>query len=186
MFKRILRQTLAGRGSVPSRRWRSEFVPVVLTLSAVVPLWAQANPRGEALATAAGKSVFIEYGRPSLKGRDMLAEAAVGQPWRMGADTPTILKTDADLSFGSLPVPMGEYILRATKTAEGSWTLNVHKRDAENARRVGEKVADIPLTLAKLKESVEVFTIELTAEKEKGEFQMKWGTTALKASFTAK
>jgi hypothetical protein len=33
---------------------------------------------------------------------------------------------------------------------------------------------------------VELFTLELKGEKEKGEFEMKWGTTSLKAPFTAK
>jgi hypothetical protein len=152
----------------------------------VTPLLAHGNERGKASATVAGKSVLIDYGRPSLKGRDMLAEAAIGQPWRMGADAPTTLRTDADLSFGSASVPVGEYILRATKVREGAWMLNVNKPDPENPQRAGEKVADIPLTAASLPASVETFTIELSGSKDKGEFAMKWGTTALKASFTAK
>jgi hypothetical protein len=156
----------------------------VLCLATTLVL-AQGNERGTAQATVAGKSVLIEYGRPSLKGRDMLAEAVIGQPWRMGADAPTTLKTDVDLSFGSLRVPAGEYILRATKVAEGKWALNVHKTDPEN-RRASDSVADVPLTPAKLPAAVEIFTIELKGSKNEGEFEMRWGTTALKASFTAK
>ena len=153
---------------------------------AVTPLFAHGNDRGKATATVAGKSVLIDYGRPSLKGRDMLAEAVIGQPWRMGSDAATTLRTDAELSFGSVSVPVGEYILRATKVGEGAWTLNVNKPNPENPRSAGEKVADIPLTAATLPASVEIFTIELTGSKEKGEFVMKWGTTALKAGFTAR
>jgi len=124
--------------------------------------------------------VSIDYGRPSLKGRDMLGQAQVGQAWRMGADTATGLKTDADLSFGSVVVPKGEYILTATKVAADQWHLNVLAK-ADRA-----KVADIPLTPAKLDSSVEMFTIALKGEKDKGEFEMHWGTTALKAPFTGK
>ena len=144
------------------------------------PAFAQGNPRGEAKATVAGKAVSVEYGRPSLKGRDMLGQAQVGQAWRMGADAATSLKTEADLAFGSVTVPKGEYILTATKVAPDKWTLNVlNKADRS-------KVADVPLAPAKAEGSAEMFTVDLKGEKDKGEFQMQWGTTALKTDFTAK
>jgi hypothetical protein len=144
------------------------------------PAFAQGNPRGEAKATVAGKVVSIDYGRPSLKGRDMLGQAQIGEAWRMGADTATGLKTDADLSFGTVAVPKGEYVLTATKVAADQWHLNVLAK-ADRA-----KVADIPLTPAKLDSSVEMFTIALQGEKDKGTFEMQWGTTALKTTFAGK
>jgi hypothetical protein len=144
------------------------------------PAFAQGNPRGEAKAMVAGKAVSIDYGRPSLKGRDMLGQAQIGQAWRMGADTATGLKTDADLSFGTVALPKGEYILTATKVAADQWHLNVL------AKADRSKVADIPLAQGKLDTSVEMFTIALKGEKDKGEFEMHWGTTALKAAFTGK
>jgi hypothetical protein len=156
---------------------------IVLAALAVVvagPAFAQNNPRGEAKATVAGKVVSIEYGRPSLKGRDMLGQAQIGQAWRMGADTATSLKTDADLAFGSVTVPKGEYILTATKVAAEQWHLNVLSKADRS------KVADIPLAPAKADSSAEMFTVDLKGEKDKGEFQMQWGTTALKADFTAR
>ncbi len=151
-----------------------------LAVAVAGPAFAQGNPRGEAKATVAGKAVSIEYGRPSLKGRDMLGQAQVGQAWRMGADTATSLKTDADLSFGSVAVPKGEYVLTATKVAADKWTLNVLAK-ADRA-----KVADVPLASAEAEGSAEMFTVNLKGEKDKGELQMQWGTIALKADFTAK
>lgn len=156
------------------------FALAALAVVVAGPAFAQMNPRGEAKAMVAGKAVAIDYGRPSLKGRDMLGQAQVGQAWRMGADTATGLKTDADLAFGAVNVPKGEYILTATKVAADQWHLNVLSK----ADRT--KVADIPLTPGKLAASVEMFTIALTGEKDKGTFEMHWGTTALKASFTGK
>ena len=144
------------------------------------PAFAQMNPRGEAKAMVAGKAVSIEYGRPSLKGRDMLGQAQIGQAWRMGADAATSLKTDADLSFGSVAVPKGEYVLTATKVAADQWHLNVLSKADRS------KVADIPLAQGKLDASVETFTVALKGEKDEGELEMHWGTTALKAPFTAK
>jgi hypothetical protein len=151
---------------------------LAVCLLAAAPLYAQ-NARGEAKAAFAGKNVVIDYGRPSLKGRDMLGQAQVGQAWRLGADAATTLKTDADLAFGTVAVPKGEYTLRATKVAENEWQLNVvGKNDA--------KVADVPLAASKLDASVEQFTIDLSGDKDKGQLKLRWGTTALATSFTAK
>jgi hypothetical protein len=147
-------------------------------LALAISAQAHGADRGEAKASVGGKVVVIDYGRPNLKGRDMLAQAEVGKPWRMGADAPTTLKTEANLSFGSAAVPKGEYVLTATKVAEDKWQLNVKTDKA--------KVAEIPLTVSKLPASVEMLTIEVKAEKDKGEFSMSWGTTALKADFSVK
>ena len=150
----------------------------VLTVFAASSAFAQMNPRGEAKATVGGKAVAIEYGRPSLKGRDMLGQATVGQVWRMGADGATTLKTEADLAFGSTVVPKGDYVLKAKKEAADKWSLLVTKGD--------DTVATVPLVPASVSESVETFTIDLRGKEKAGEFEMKWGTTALKAPFTVK
>ena len=128
----------------------------------------------------AGKAVSVEYGRPSLKGRDMLAQAQVGKPWRLGADAATTLTTEADLAFGDVKVPKGTYILTATKVETDVWHLNVLNK-ADRA-----PVGDIPLTAGKTDEPVETLTIEVMGEGDKGKFKMLWGGTALWAAFTAK
>jgi hypothetical protein len=150
-------------------------------LALAISAQAHGADRGEAKATVAGKVVSIDYGRPNLKGRDMMAQAEVGKPWRMGADGPTTLKTEADLSFGSTAVPKGEYVLTATKLGEDKWQLNVTKADKDRT-----KVAEVPLTPSKLPASVEALTIEVKGDKNKGEFSLSWGTTALKTDFSAK
>ena len=154
------------------------FAILAAGLLAAAPVHAQ-NARGEAKAAFAGKNVVIDYGRPSLKGRDMLGQAQVGQAWRLGADSATTLKTEADLAFGTVAVPKGEYVLRATKVADNQWQLNVVGKD-------DAKVADVPLAASKLDASVEQFTIDLSGDKDKGQLKLRWGTTALATSFTAK
>ena len=152
------------------------FVATLCALAA--PAFPQANPRGEAKASVAGKAVSIEYGRPSLKGRDMLAQAQVGKAWRLGADAATTLTTEADLAFGGVEVPKGTYILTATKVDADTWHLNVLNK-ADRA-----KVADIPLTAGKTDEPVEAFTIKIKAEGDKGKLHVLWGETALAAAVT--
>ncbi len=156
------------------------FALAAIAVCVAAPAFAQGTPRGEAKAMVAGKAVAIDYGRPSLKGRDMLGQAAVGQAWRMGSDAATGLKTDADLAFGTVTVPKGEYILTATKVAADVWHLNVL------AKADRSKVADVPLTGSKTPASVELFTIDLKGEKDKGEISLSWGQVALGTTFTAK
>jgi len=150
-------------------------------LTAALPSLALAAERGEAKATVAGKAVSIDYGRPALNGRDMLGQAVVGNPWRMGADAATQLKTDANLAFGEVHVAPGTYKLTATKLAGDQWQLNISSTGAE-----GKKIGDVPLVSSKLPASVELFTIELKADKDKGDLTLSWGTTAMKTSFTGK
>lgn len=157
---------------------RSVFA-VSLALAVAAPVLSHAAERGTAKANVGGKAVTIDYGRPELKGRDMLAQAQPGTPWRMGADAATTLVTETNLSFGAAKVPAGEYVLKATKGEGDTWTMNVHKKTG------GDKVADVPLTVSKLEASVEAFTIDLAGTGKDGSLALKWGTTALGASFKA-
>lgn len=147
-------------------------------LAATVAL-AQANPRGEASLSLGDKSVQVEYGRPSLKGRDMLGQATVGSDWRMGADAATSLKTEVDLAFGEIAIPKGSYTLTATKVADDAWRLNV--QDA-----AGKRVAEVPLKASSVETPVETFTIGLEKSEGGGVFRMSWGSMAQSAAFTAK
>lgn len=153
----------------------SSVLAVSLGLAASVT--AQMNPRGEAKVTLAGKPIVVDYGRPSLKGRDMLGKATVGQEWRMGADAATTLKTPVSLTFGSTRVPPGEYVLRAKKMSDTDWLLKLE--------RDGKAAAEVPLVASPLDKSVEMFTIELAEEQGQGVFRMSWGTRALATRFTA-
>jgi len=157
-------------------RLRPAVLTVTLSLAAAAALPAD---RGEAKATVAGKAVSIDYGRPTLQGRDMLGRAEVGTQWRMGADAPTRLKTAAELTFGAgLVVPPGEYVLTATRTAEDAWQIDVKKPDGS--------LVEVPLVSKALAENVETFTIDLKGDRGRGELTLKWGTKALSAAFTAR
>ena len=156
---------------------RVSVVAVSLSLAAAAAFPAE---RGEAKGTFAGKSVSIDYGRPSLQGRDMLGQAKVGTPWRMGADSPTMLKTAAEINFSGVVVPPGEYVLTATKTTPDKWQVDVKRSSGDPL--------EVPLASKALSDPVETFTIELTPGKEKngGELVLKWGTVSLSAPFTAR
>jgi hypothetical protein len=156
------------------------LVPYVLAVSLglVAAATAHSAPRGEAKVTLAGKAIAVDYGRPSLNGRDMLGRAEVGQEWRMGADAPTTLDTPATLSFGGATVAPGKYVLKAKKVSDKDWTLKLE--------RDGKAAAEVPLQSSTLDKSVEMFTIDLTEEKGQGVFRLSWGNVALSTRFTAK
>lgn len=154
---------------------------LAVSLLAVPSVFAQANPRGEAKLELDGKAVTVEYGRPSLKGRDMLGRAQAGQSWRLGADAATTLETDAELSFGSKVLAKGHYVLTAKKLESGDWQLDVSSQGDDR-----KLVAEIPLESGEVAESAEMLTIKLEAAEPGAVFSINWGRNVLSAPFTVK
>ena len=140
-------------------------------------VFAQVNPRGETTAELTGGKVTVEYGRPSLKGRDIKTMISAGEQWRMGADASTTLATDVDLKFGDQSVPKGEYILRAKVLGEQKWLLLIHGKDYS-------KVAEVPMKLEERSENVERLTIRVEGQEQAATFSLEWGKLSLSASFT--
>lgn len=131
--------------------------------------------RGTAEATIGGKSVSIEYGRPSLQGRDMLSRLGTGQTWRMGMNEATMLNTKGTLKFGDQTVAPGSYRLTAKKISERVWHLIINQ-DSGNV--------EVPLVMTDV-DSVEKLTIKLESKGgNKAWFSMAWGTKELGAAFT--
>lgn len=138
------------------------------------PLFAQT--RGNAEVEIEGKKISVEYGRPSLQGRDMLGRLAVGGTWRMGADASTTLETSAKLKFGDKVLDPGKYQLTAKRASETEWHLVVNG-SAGNL--------EIPLETGQPDSSVETFTINLEPKGgNKGRFSMAWGSMKTGADFS--
>lgn len=149
------------------------FLGLALGLAFTGSLMAQ---RGESEVTIDGKRIVIEYGRPSLQGRDMLSRLPVGGTWRMGMNTATTLNTEAALKFGDQTVPAGRYTLTAKRTAETSWNLVIAGDDS---------TIEVPLQADQPSEPVETFTINLESTGgSQGRFSMAWGTMAQHTDFT--
>jgi hypothetical protein len=138
------------------------------------------SPHEKVEAVLGGKKVVIEYGRPSLKGRDMATLAPAGQVWRTGADEATTLMTEGDLMLGSLHVPAGTYAL-FTIPGAGEWTVIVNK----TAKQWGSFKYDQGMDLGRVKAKAakggptEQFTISMTAKGSNGEMKMMWGDTVV-------
>ena len=170
---------------------RKSATLVVLTLVAGTVCFAQKNPRATSKVDIAGKFVMIEYGRPSMKGRDPLALVEPGKVWRMGADKSTTFTSDGRLSFGKMAVPEGSYSLWLKKTGDQSFELVFNKQIGQWGTQYSgsiDDIASIPMTFSEGSEAVEMFTLSLTrgAKANAGELTLQWGKAVLKAPFTEK
>jgi len=146
----------------------------------------EAQNRGTAEATIGGHKLAIEYGRPKLAGRDMVASLEVGAVWRMGMNQATSLTTAARLSFGKVHVAAGDYTLFLRRSGEDTWELLVNSQTGQwgNRRDPANDVAAIPLQLKKVEENVEAFTIKLSSKGSGGMLELAWGRHRLNTDFT--
>ena len=152
--------------------WRILFLGLACS---VLPASLQAQDRGKAsLALGSGK-VSIDYGRPSLQGRDIYSLISPGQEWRMGSNAPTTLTTDVDLKFGDKLVKKGKYVLRAKLVEKEKWLLLIKQDDTV--------VAEVPLEYAKADSPEEQVTIKLEKEGDGGKFLLQWGTFSATTTF---
>jgi hypothetical protein len=134
--------------------------------------------------TVDGASISIEYGRPSLKGRDDAKMMPPGREWRTGADEATTLKTDKGLMFGKLMVPAGTYTLY-TVPGEAEWQLVVSKKTGQWGipYPTGEDLGRAPMKVAKTAAPVEQLTISIEDTQAGGELRIEWGNTSARAPF---
>ncbi len=167
-----------------SRRIFITLATIAFLASAALPSIAHGQERGTAKATIGKASVTIDYGRPELKGRDMLAKMQPGAVWRIGANEPTTLTTDADLDFAGKRLAKGKHILLARLSEGGKWTLIASTKGAFQFEE-GGVLGEIPLTLTTAKDSVEALTIHLTAQGDKATIEIAWGTARLAGTFSA-
>lgn len=145
--------------------------------------------RGMAEVSLTGGKVSIDYGRPEMKGRDMLAMAPDGFVWRFGSNKSTTLSTEADLMFGDKSLAKGSYSAWIKHVEGDSWSLILNSEvgiwGAPGASREND-VLEVPLTYSTGDESVERLTVKLTDSDGKGKLSVSWGTHRLKGSFSAK
>src|ERR1700689_4164460 len=102
------------------KRFMMTSLGVMMAVGCAGGALAQGNPRGTSSISLNGKTVSVEYGRPSLKGRttdDLLGKLPPEGVWRLGADTSTTFKTDSSLDFVDAVVPAGEYSLWLAKAS---------------------------------------------------------------------
>ena len=164
---------------------------VVTLFTTSVPAFAQAlKPAGSGRATTTltlngnqPPTISIDYGQPHARGRVVNGALAgdLGQVWRLGANEATTLRSDVDLTIGTLTVPKGAYTLAAETSATGAWKLIVNTRTGQWGipYDASTELGRTPLTSRTLTSPVESLTmwiIPATDGSASGQIRFAWGT----------
>lgn len=127
-----------------------------------------------------GRHVYVDYGRPSMRGRRIMGELVpFGRVWRTGANAATTLVTDVDLEIGGTRVPRGTYTLYTIPTPRG-WTLIVNRQTGQwgTQYEAARDLARIPMRVTPLTRPVEQFTIALERGRgATGTLALTWENT---------
>jgi hypothetical protein len=141
------------------------FAVILAIIATCISARAQqspASPPGTATFTFAdGKTITINYSRPSARGRQIFGGLVpYGQVWRTGANAATSLKTDVNLTIGNANVPAGSYTLY-TIPEEKKWTLIINKQTGQWGTSYDEKqdLARVEMKASKNASPTEQFTI---------------------------
>jgi len=132
------------------------------------------------LELGTGRRVYIDYGRPSMRGRRIMGGLVpYGRVWRTGANAATTLVTDVDLEIGGTQVRRGTYTLYTIPTSQG-WTLIVNRQTGQWGTQYepARDLARIPMQVSRLRAPVEQFTIDLEQGRAgAGTLALEWETT---------
>ncbi len=124
---------LTGKGStlqIDVQRVASFPMAQATTSFATRPL-GQLSPRDTARATIGGAQVWVDYGRPTKRGRVIFGDVVPWNAvWRTGANAATQFSTSADLVIGGTTVPAGKYTLWTLPTQRG-WKLIINKQTGQ-------------------------------------------------------
>jgi Protein of unknown function (DUF2911) len=110
-----------------------------------------------------GKTVTIEYSRPSMRSRKIFGGLVpYDKVWRTGANDATSLKTDVDLTIGGANVPAGSYTLY-TLPGMKSWKLIINKQTGQWGTEYseGQDLARVDMKVTQKNAGMETFTISL-------------------------
>ncbi|HET8623080.1 MAG TPA: DUF2911 domain-containing protein [Gemmatimonadales bacterium] len=147
--------------------------PACITMNTQnLPLPKRKSPLDSLSFTVGGKTAKVCYGRPSLRGRQMIGGEAVpyGKIWRTGANEPTMIHTTGPMTLAGLRLPAGSYSLY-TVPGKTEWEIVVNRSITQWGEESGytEEVKKQELGRAKVKpESVSAPVEQFTIRAEPG------------------
>jgi len=137
-------------------------------------------------ATAGGGALWIDYGRPSKRGREIFgAVVPWNAVWRTGANAATQFKTDRALEMNGTTVPAGFYTLWSIPTPTGmKLVINSQTGQWGTDHDPAKDVYTIDMQVSALPQAVERFTITVEPNDKGGVLRMDWDTRRASLPFT--
>ena len=156
----------------------------IVLLLAAAPAFAQGE-RGKSELKTPNGSITLNYGRPSLQGRDMLSKLEIGNFWRLGKDEVTVLSSPVAIAFGSATIPKGTHSLWLKRAAADAFQLVFNKQETGHGMThdATKDEAVVSLTKSALASPAETLAIDLLPAPGGGTIEIRWGTSRLAASF---
>jgi hypothetical protein len=164
-------------------------VDIAALASRMTPL-GTLSTRGVAHGSFLQSVVFIDYGRPQVRGRTVWGGVLVPPDaiWRLGANEATHLATSRELTFGNVTVPPGLYTLWIFNGgSEPQLVINKQVGQWGTSYNQAQDQARVPLVMAATPEHVEDFTITIRSlGGGQGAFDFAWGPQVATATFTVR
>jgi hypothetical protein len=175
-----------------SRRQNSADVAALATMFAERERQSRAmgilSPRDTVNASVGSGKLWVDYGRPSARGRKVFgANGVLGDTiWRTGANAATQFRTDVPLTVAGQAIPAGMYTLW-TVAMPGRYQLIFNKQVGQwgTEYKSEQDLARVPLQVTMLAQPVDRFTIAVEPTGgNAGVLRLRWDTTELTVPFT--
>ena len=146
------------------------------------------SPRDTINATVGPAQLWVDYSRPSRRGRRVFgATGVLGDTiWRTGANAATQFRTNAPLIAAGQTIPPGMYTLW-TVAIPGQYQLIFNKQVGQwgTEYHAERDLVRVPLQATQLPQAVDRFTIAVDpASGNAGVLHFRWDTTDLALPFT--
>ncbi len=168
------------------------YLPVSVALGPCLKDWTSPSSYGKRsspLATTTFRvgtgTVRVCYGRPSARGRTVFgALVPFGRLWRTGANEPTRLYTNVDLSVAGIDVPRGRYSLY-TVPGPDRWEIRLSRSVLHWGNDISPEVQSREVGRATVPSDtagsyVEMFTIRaVPGAGDAARLVLEWETTSV-------
>lgn len=146
------------------------------------------STRDTVQASLSGAEVVVDYGRPSVRGRQILGDVVpFGEVWRTGANQATHFTTSRDLQVGAITIPAGTYTLWTVPSPGGAELIvNAQTGQWGTIYDPARDVVRIPLEVQEARQPVERFTIGMEPRQGGGVLLFSWHTFEWRLPFTVR
>ncbi len=166
-------------------------------VAALAAAWAQRessvsraaalSPRDTVNATVGPAQLWVDYGRPTARGRKVFGANGVlnDSIWRTGANAATQFRTNVPLTIAGQTIPAGTYTLW-TLAIPGRYQIIFNKQVGQwgTVYDAKQDLVRVPLAARQLPAVVDRFTIEIDPAGAGGVLKLRWDTTELSVPFS--